>query len=64
MIITNKNERDILTTREIMNIFGVERDTVYRWHKKGILRLKKIGGKFFAKRADVEKIIQSIGEQV
>lgn len=63
MIITNKNERDILTTREIMDIFGVERGTVYRWQKKGILNLKKIGGKFFAKREDVEKIIQSIGEQ-
>ena len=62
-MVKNNNERDIMTTREIMDIFGVERDTVYRWHRKGILQLTKVGGKFFAKREDVEKIIQSIGEQ-
>lgn len=55
-------EREILSVRDIMAIFGVDRETVYHWRKKGILPLTHVGGKLFAKREDIDKIIANVGK--
>ena len=48
---------DVYNVEEIAKVFGVNRMTVYRWNKKGILPLKRIGGRYFAQKKDLENIL-------
>ncbi len=49
---------EILNVRDIMALFRVDRETVYDWRRKGLLAMKKIGGRWYAKTEDVRKLAE------
>ncbi len=48
---------EILNVRDIVAWFRVDGETVYNWKKKGMLKMQKIGGRYYARREDVEKLL-------
>ncbi len=45
-----------MTIKDIQKYLGVHEMTVYRWAKSGKIPLFKIGGRWRARREDIEKI--------
>lgn len=55
---TNNNSSDnLLTVDEVSKKFKVNRITVWRWERDGLLHGKKMGRRKYYAAADIEKII-------
>ncbi len=52
-----REDINIYNVEEIAELFGVNRMTVYRWNKNGLLRLKKIGKRYYAQKKDLETLL-------
>lgn len=52
-------DAEILNVRDIAAVFQVDRETIYAWKKQGLLKMHKVGGRFYADREDVEKLIHA-----
>ena len=50
---------DLLTVKDVIKIFQVSHQTIYRWMKSGKLRSYKIEGMRRFKKEDVENLFQS-----
>lgn len=51
-------DKEFYTTKEIIELFGINRQTLHRWRKKGIIQYKNIGErKFIYKKQDIEKLL-------
>ncbi len=50
----------IIDVKEIKKIFSCDRNTIYNWRRKGLLRMVRIGGKLFASKQDIEKLIKRV----
>jgi transposase-like protein len=50
----------IVDIKEIKKIFSCDRNTIYNWRRKGLLRMARIGGKLYASRQDIEKLIKRV----
>jgi len=51
--------KEILTRKEIMELFGISLSTVIRWEKQGILKpIKVTPRKVVYKREDIENLLQ------
>ena len=48
---------ELLTRQQVVEIIGVNKSTLWRWQKKGILISIKIGGKGRYRKSDMEKIL-------
>ncbi|MDO9566546.1 MAG: helix-turn-helix domain-containing protein [Candidatus Desulfaltia sp.] len=60
-MVRDNKDIDVYNVKEIAKAFGVDRITIYRWNKKGILPLKRMGGRYFAQRKDIETILSVKG---
>jgi predicted DNA-binding transcriptional regulator AlpA len=50
----------MLQMKDLMEVFGVSRATIYEWVKKeGFPKSYKIGGKNFWKRSEIEAYLES-----
>ena len=50
-----------MTTEDVMEEYGVSRNTVYRWITAGRLEAVKIGNRNYFRPADVEAVATSYG---
>jgi len=51
--------KEILTRKEIMELFGISLSTVIRWEKQGILRPIKLSPrKVVYKKEDIEQLLE------
>ncbi len=51
--------KEILTRKEIMELFGISLSTVIRWEKQGILRPIKLSPrKIVYKKEDIERLLE------
>ena len=51
--------KEILTRKEIMELFGISLSTVIRWEKQGILRPIKLSPrKIVYKKEDIEQLLE------
>jgi len=46
------------------SVIGVSRSTIYKWRKEGKLTISKHGGMSFVSMAEVNKIINPLGDQL
>ena len=53
----NGNSNNLLTVDEVSKKFNVNRVTVWRWERDGLLRGKKMGRRKYYAASDIEKII-------
>lgn len=51
----NPKIEDLLTIREVCDIYRVSRPTIYRWHKDGLIDLWKVGANTRVDRNQIEK---------
>lgn len=49
----------LIDRKEIVEIFGVNQATIWRWQNKGILKPKKIGGRVYFDRDEVISAIKN-----
>lgn len=49
---------------DAQKVIGVSRSTIYNWHKKGKLTLRKHCGMSFVSMAEVKKILEPLGDQL
>jgi excisionase family DNA binding protein len=49
-----------LNLNEAAKILNINRATIYRWSKQGILPIYKMVGKSMVKKADVDKVLADI----
>jgi excisionase family DNA binding protein len=54
---TAKLEKKFYTTKDIMDLFSVDRGTVYNWKSKGVLQFTRIGTKYYVPRTELERFI-------
>ncbi|MCD6143670.1 helix-turn-helix domain-containing protein [Thermococcus sp.] len=51
--------KEILTRKEIMELFGISLSTVIRWEKQGILKPIKLSPrKIVYKKEDIERLLE------
>ena len=53
-------DRDDLTPQEVANLFGVRRDTVYKWIQLRKLSHIKIGGRIYVPRQAAGEMVRVI----
>lgn len=49
----------LIDRKEIVEIFGVNQATIWRWQNKGILKPKKIGGRVYFDRDEVISVMKN-----
>lgn len=47
----------LLRAKDVMDVFGVHRNTITSWKRRGILRAVDVGGIAYFRRGDVEQLI-------
>lgn len=52
-------EHATMSVDEVANIFQVDRSTLARWEKEGVLSCTRIGGRVFYKRSYVDEILKN-----
>jgi excisionase family DNA binding protein len=50
---------DLLTSREVAELFRVSTETIYRWGRQGTLDPVTVGGTIRFRRTDVEALLAS-----
>lgn len=60
MIKKTEEKKELLTIREVADLFGVHQQTLRRWDEQGKLRAIRVGefGHRKYRRADIEKLIK------
>jgi excisionase family DNA binding protein len=56
--IKDANTETYPSAEEVSKILGVDRSTLWRWHKKGYLCHIEIGGKRRYRMSDIKKILE------
>lgn len=51
-----------LNTKDVREMFGISRQTLYNWTKGGLLRAYTISGKIFFKIEDINNSLKDINE--
>ena len=50
--------KEFYTTKEIIELFGINRQTLHRWRQQGIIQYRNIGKrKFIYKKQDIDKLL-------
>lgn len=52
------DERKVYTVPEVAELFGVKRDAVYGWIRRGKLRAVKVGGRYRIKGSDLKALVR------
>ena len=52
--------RDDLTPQEVANLFGVRRDTVYKWILRGKMAHIRVGGRIYVPRQAAGEMVRVI----
>ena len=47
----------LLTTKDLMQLFSVERNTVYNWKKQGLINFYNINNRYYTTWDQVEKLL-------
>lgn len=51
--------RTSLTTKEVQEIFGISRTTLFDWRKKGLIKAIKIGRIVRFDKSEIERILNN-----
>lgn len=52
--------RDDLTPQDVANLFGVRRDTVYKWILRGKMAHIRVGGRIYVPRAAASVMVRIV----
>lgn len=55
----NKEKPEMLTVKEVRDMFRISRTTLYNWIEKGKLTPLRPGKKLLFKRSDIEKLLDN-----
>jgi len=53
-----KETTTLLTTKDLMNIFKVERNTIYNWKKKGLINFFTVNNRHYTTWEEIEKMFE------
>jgi len=54
-----ENQKELMSTNELIAYLSVTRSTIFHWTRNGIIKPRKLGGKNFYKKSEIDEALES-----